>query len=110
VLTLLQQDLTPREQKKGQLHNVFEESFDAKAIYTEAFFRQKLNYIHHNPVSRRWQLAVDYTAYPHSSAAFYEVGSSGEFQPFDYRVLEGASLLVQAGSPCAQKPGSEDPA
>ena len=110
VLTLLQQGLTQRERRKGQQHNVFEESFDAKAIYTEAFFRQKLNYIHHNPVSGRWQLAVDLTAYPHSSAAFYEVGSSGEFQPFDYRVLEGRSLPVQAGSPCTQKPGSEDPA
>ncbi len=32
---------------------------------------QKLNYIHHNPISGKWALTNDFTNYPHSSAAFY---------------------------------------
>lgn len=35
---------------------------------------QKLDYIHKNPVSKRWQLVEDYTEYKFSSAGFYEKG------------------------------------
>ena len=62
------------EQKKGQRHKVFADSFDAKACYSNEFVYQKLEYIHKNPVSKKWQLAKDYTEYLHSSAAFYEKG------------------------------------
>jgi hypothetical protein len=37
-------------QEKVQIHRVVEESFDAKGIYNETCFIQKLNYVHHNPV------------------------------------------------------------
>jgi putative transposase len=110
TLQLLQQGLTLRERRKGQKHKVFEESFDAKAIYTEAFFKQKLEYIHFNPVRGKWQLVADYTTYEHSSAAFYETGMWNGFQPFDYRVLEGEPLATQAGSRHAAGPSGEDPA
>jgi hypothetical protein len=50
-LIFLHEAVTKREAKKGQIHMVFEDSFDAKGIYNEKFFMQKLNYIHHNPVS-----------------------------------------------------------
>lgn len=109
TLERLQQGLTLREQRKGQLHKVFEESFDAKPVYTQAFFNQKLDYIHHNPVSGKWQLASDYTAYAHSSAGFYETGRCQGFIPFDYRALEAVDG-TQAGSPHATRPGSKDPA
>ena len=66
--------VTKREAAKGQVHKVLEESFDAKGIYNEKFFMQKLNYIHHNPVKGKWNLVNDYTDYEHSSASFYEIG------------------------------------
>ena len=62
------------EQKKGQRHKVFKDSFDAEQCYTREFLMQKLDYIHKNPVSKRWQLVDDYTEYKYSSAGFYEKG------------------------------------
>ncbi len=56
TLTILQNALTERERKKKQLHKVFKNSFDAKAIFSEKFLVQKLNYIHHNPVTGKWKL------------------------------------------------------
>ena len=62
------------EMKKGQIHKVFEESFDAKECRSRKFIMQKLDYIHKNPVSKKWQLVNDFTEYEHSSAGFYEKG------------------------------------
>jgi REP element-mobilizing transposase RayT len=84
LLTDLREGLTEREKKKGQLHKVFESSFDAKAVYSEKFLLQKINYIHQNPVSGKWNLATDFTGYAHSSAAFYELDIEGYFTPLNY--------------------------
>jgi len=75
----------PNEKKKGQLHRVFKNSFDAKAIFSEKFLSQKINYIHHNPVSGKWMLAKDFVAYEHSSASFYETGQAIHFKPKHFR-------------------------
>ena len=87
ILSYLSKALSVRERKKGQLHKVFSDSFDAKAIYTEKFFNQKLNYIHLNPVTGKWQLVDDYTKYEHSSASFYETGEVKRYVPYDFRLL-----------------------
>lgn len=50
LLGELQAAVKMREAKKGQLHRVFEESFDAKLCYSPGFVQQKLDYLHHNPV------------------------------------------------------------
>ena len=55
-------------------NKVFEDSFDAKECYSEEFIFQKLQYIHLNPVSKKWNLVSDFTDYEHSSASFYERG------------------------------------
>jgi len=68
--------VTDKERAKGQLHKAFESSFDAKPIYTFKFLYQKLDYIHHNPVSGKWSLCDEFTDYQHSSAAWYELGVS----------------------------------
>ena len=86
-LDFLHEAVTKREAKKGQIHKVFEESFDAKGIYNEKFFMQKLNYIHRNPVSGKWNLVNDYTDYEHSSASFYELGIVKNYKPLDFRLL-----------------------
>jgi REP element-mobilizing transposase RayT len=75
TLTQLAEACSEKEKAKGQRHKVFEPSFDAKPIYTDVFFYQKLNYIHQNPVTGKWRLSTDFVQYAHSSAAFYETGT-----------------------------------
>ena len=45
-----------------------------KECFTPAFTAQKIDYIHNNPVSGKWQLASTADAYRFSSAAFYHTG------------------------------------
>ena len=85
LLKILADKLTTREKKKGQLHKVFKDSFDAKAIYSDWFLLQKLNYIHHNPVSGKWSMVKDFTDYLHSSASFYELGIAKLCVPLHYK-------------------------
>ena len=77
TLSYLAAGVKERERKKGQLHKVFNESFDAKKCITPSFVFQKLDYIHHNPTSGKWSLAGDFISYKHSSASFYEHGVGG---------------------------------
>lgn len=72
LLDRLAASVKERERKKGQLHKVFEDSFDAKQCTSTDFIWQKINYIHNNPISGKWDLAKDAISYPHSSAGFYE--------------------------------------
>lgn len=74
LLEILHAGVKKSERKKGQIHKVFEDSFDAKECYSREFIFQKLEYIHHNPVSKKWQLVDDFTDYEYSSASFYEKG------------------------------------
>jgi REP element-mobilizing transposase RayT len=71
ILHELTKHITPREQKKGQLHKVFEPSFDVKICTNEAFIIQKLEYIHNNPCNKKWMLAKGPVEYRYSSAMFY---------------------------------------
>jgi putative transposase len=87
TLMILQNALTGREKKKKQLHKVFKDSFDAKAIFSEKFLIQKLNYIHYNPVSGKWNLAKDFVSFEHSSASFYEEGVIRHFKPKHFKDL-----------------------
>ena len=84
LLAELSGALTERELKKGQVHKVFKDSFDAKAIFSDKFMTQKLDYIHHNPVSGKWNLVADFTNYEHSSASYYETGEVKHFAPLHY--------------------------
>lgn len=72
LLIRLSEACSKDEKKKGQMHKVFESSFDAKPILTDKFLQQKLDYIHHNPISEKWNLAETFIDYEHSSAGFYQ--------------------------------------
>ena len=87
TLNILEKGISERERKKKLLHKVFKDSFDAKAIFSEKFLIQKLNYIHHNPVSGKWKLANDFISYEHSSASFYEEGIVRHFKPKHFNDL-----------------------
>lgn len=43
-------------------------------IWNRKVAQQKLNYIHANPVSKKWSLAKDDISYFYSSTKFYELG------------------------------------
>jgi hypothetical protein len=43
-------------------------------IYSVKVAKQKLEYIHNNPVKGKWKLAKDYFSYHYSSVRFYETG------------------------------------
>ncbi|MCB0491063.1 MAG: transposase [Cyclobacteriaceae bacterium] len=43
-------------------------------LFSEDIAFQKLDYIHANPVSGRWQLVNDYCDYKYSTAKYYELG------------------------------------
>jgi len=55
-------------------HEIWQRDSLGIEIYTRAVARQKLEYIHINPVKGKWLLAKDDTSYHYSSARFYETG------------------------------------
>ncbi|MCE1166074.1 MAG: hypothetical protein LWX07_11810 [Bacteroidetes bacterium] len=72
ILNFLSAEATRQCNCKGAIHKVFEPSFDLKEVISEKFLFQKINYIHLNPVSKKWNLAETYLDYSYSSARFYE--------------------------------------
>jgi len=98
LLSIMEEGVTAVDKKKGKLHPVFEPSFDAKPLYTDAYIVQKLEYIHKNPSSGKWQLATNPVSYPHSSAAFYYTGQQGVYQILNYRELADMNLNMLLGS------------
>jgi len=77
LLTTLAAGVSMPDRAKGQKHEVYEGTFDIKLCYSLRFLQQKLNYIHSNPVSKKWSLAKEPIEYLHSSALFYETGVQG---------------------------------
>ncbi len=79
TLTKLSNSVKPSDKKRGKLHEVFEDSFDIKECFTKKFILQKLDYIHWNPCTGKWNLTDHPENYMHSSAGFYYKGSQGIF-------------------------------
>ena len=79
ILETLANAVTPVEHMRKKKHRVFQPSSDIKPCYNERFLRQKLEYIHANPVKGKWNLATTFEEYRHSSAGYYELN-----QPHQY--------------------------
>jgi len=75
----LHYSVNSKERMKGKKHNTFRPSFDARVCCDEDMIIQKLEYIHHNPVSKSWNLSDDYCKYSHSSASFYMMSEISKF-------------------------------
>jgi hypothetical protein len=84
LVSYLKSAVREKEQSKGKLHEVFQPSFDAKICETDKFTRQKLEYIHQNPVKGKWNLVEDYVQFLHSSAGYYELGLKGNVEITHY--------------------------
>jgi REP element-mobilizing transposase RayT len=57
----------------GEEHRIWQK-IQAKNIYSAAFLRQKLEYLHNNPVAKGWKLAEERWQYRYSSACYYDRG------------------------------------
>lgn len=87
LLDKLSNSVIERERKNGKLHNVFQPSFDSKICFNEAFILQKIEYMHHNPVSKKWNLVEDFRNYKYSSASFYELNEPGVYPVTNFREI-----------------------
>jgi len=64
-----------RQNKRDRRHeHSIWQDIQAKNIYSMNFLRQKLEYIHQNPIAKDWKLAEDRADYPYSSAGYYDYG------------------------------------
>jgi len=68
------------DRSRGKRHDVFEPSFDGRLCMSRDMADQKLQYMHHNPCSGKWNLASDYVDYVWSSARYYEYGENERFE------------------------------
>ncbi|CAN5625914.1 hypothetical protein BH11BAC5_BH11BAC5_26030 [soil metagenome] len=76
-----------RKENKKQ-HEVWELSFDWKDCRSNEFVWQKLDYMHNNPCTGKWQLAVNAIEYIHSSARFYLTGVQGIYPVTSFMEME----------------------
>ena len=74
---LLEYFTTAAQQKQDtdQVHRFWQRNSDIKHIVSGRFLKQKLNYIHNNPVRKKWRLVEDPVDYPYSSCRYYMKGS-----------------------------------
>ncbi len=77
----LEGEVLQSDRNKGQRHVVFEDSSDIKLCQSYTFVQQKLDYIHSNPINKKWSLVAGMTDYVHSSARFYELGRPWYYEP-----------------------------
>jgi REP element-mobilizing transposase RayT len=91
-LDLLQNAVSPSDRKRGKLHQVFEPSFDAKPCHNDHFIRQKLDYMHKNPITGKWILAPSAVDYVHSSAHYYFTGIQGHYAVTNVEMIKDMLL------------------
>ncbi len=68
VLDFLSRAVTRPEK---QQFKVWEDGYNAKEVFSPEILRQKIEYIHNNPLQPHWQLATHPEDYIWSSARFY---------------------------------------
>ena len=91
ILQTLSEGVQQEERKKGKKHQVFRLSFDAKEVSGDDEIVKVLDYMHHNPVSGKWQLVEDFVDYPYSSARYYELGEQQGVMVWDFRTVGSES-------------------
>ena len=60
--------------KPNKKHEIWKRDSLGVEVYSREIAKQKLNYIHFNPVTGKWKLAKNDLDYYFSSAKFYETG------------------------------------
>ena len=77
LLLTLQTNVEAKRRANNKLHDVWKLSFDWKYCNSLAFIKQKLNYMHDNPCTGKWNLCSSPIEYIHSSAKYYLTGEDG---------------------------------
>jgi putative transposase len=60
-----------QDKDAGKAHQIWR-PIQAKNVTSIDFLREKLDYIHNNPVSKKWNLALERPAYAYSSTCYYD--------------------------------------
>ncbi len=92
LLNVLAAAVTPVDKRRGQLHEIFEPSFDCKECNSPLFINQKLHYMHNNPCAGKWNLSESPAAYAHSSALYYATGEKGVYPVTNFMILQDVNL------------------
>ncbi|MBP8115767.1 MAG: hypothetical protein KAY50_10455 [Chitinophagaceae bacterium] len=77
LLSQLSSAVEQKRREKNKKHEVWKLSFDWKECRDKKFIGQKLDYMHNNPCSKKWNLCISPVEYIHSSAKFYIAGEQG---------------------------------
>jgi len=93
LLQLLKKNVEAKRKENKKLHNVWELSFDWKECRGWEFTNQKLDYIHTNPCSKKWDLCRNPGEYPHSSAKYYLTGEQGVYPVTSVMKMEDVDFL-----------------
>ena len=88
ILKQLESHVESKRKQNKKLHNVWELSFDWKGCRSNKFAWQKIDYMHNNPCTGKWQLANNPIEYIHSSAKFYLTGEQGIYPVTDFMEME----------------------
>ena len=88
LLLKLSSQVEAKRKANKKLHEVWELSFDWKECRSWAFVNQKLDYIHDNPCSKKWNLCNSPVEYKHSSAKFYIAGEQGIYLVTNFMEME----------------------
>ena len=92
LLRQLESGVNKSDKERGKLHEVWEDSFDWKQLFTGDMIVQKLNYTHENPRRGKWSLVENPADYIHSSAKFYATGEQGFYPVTNFMELNDIDL------------------
>ena len=84
LLNLLNQ---MRSNKSGQAFKVWVDRFDDVCLQRKYLVESKMDYIHLNPLQKKWNLVIRPEEYQFSSAGFYELGVQCRCVVTDYRTF-----------------------
>jgi len=71
MMAELQYLATHRQSDPTERHQVWQ-PLQAKNVYSPEFLREKMEYVHNNPVAKKWALVANRADYRYSSACFYD--------------------------------------
>ena len=92
LLARLHNNVEPARKQNAKQHEVWELSFDWKECIGKDFIHQKLDYIHMNPCTKKWNLSENPFEYKHSSAKFYTIGEQGIYSVTNFMEMEDVDL------------------
>ena len=77
-----------RQQDATAKHQVWQ-PLQAKNVYGPEFLQEKVEYIHNNPIAKKWALVENRADYPYSSACYYDRDEGPPLAVDDVRVWLG---------------------